>query len=275
MGAKLQPVIALSSAEAEYYGMVSGVQRALAIQSLLEEFNIPTKVIVRTDSMAAKQSVEKVGLLHVKHMAMRMLFLKDLQRAGVIVIEKIAGSMNPADMFTKPLSAPDFVKCKGRIPGIYWGDDENENDASKENEAEVQMIEMMETNPAEVYGKKAQFRDTLLNFASAVGECAKLALATVGALALARHQLCPVRRKSTREVQTQSQCTYTFLRGVQIPRFLPLDENRHGAFLKLVTLMFNAALWHSRRSVGIHASRQLRAKGHTLTVLGRYPQIAF
>ena len=82
--AKLQPVIALSSAEAEYYGMVSGVQRALAIQSLLEEFNIPTKVIVRTDSMAAKQSVEKVGLLHVKHMAMRMLFLKDLQRAGVI-----------------------------------------------------------------------------------------------------------------------------------------------------------------------------------------------
>ncbi len=115
-----------------------------------------------SDSTAAKQSVEKVGLLHVKHMAMRMLLLNDLQRAGVIVIERIAGSMNPADMLTKPLSAPDFVKCKGRIPGIYWGDDENENDASKENEAEVQMIEMMETNPAEVYGKKAQFRDTLL-----------------------------------------------------------------------------------------------------------------
>ncbi len=85
----------------------------MAIQSLLDEFNIPTRVIVKTDSMAAKQSVEKVGLLHVKHMAVRMLFLKDLQRAGVIAIEKIAGSMNPADMFTKPLRAPDFVKCKG------------------------------------------------------------------------------------------------------------------------------------------------------------------
>ncbi len=41
------------------------------------------------------------------------------------------------------------MKGKGRIPGICWGDDENENDASKENEAEVQMIEMTETNPAE------------------------------------------------------------------------------------------------------------------------------
>ena len=55
--------------------MVSGVQRALAVQSLLEEFNIPTKIIVRTGSLAAKQSVEKICLLHVKRMAMHMLFL--------------------------------------------------------------------------------------------------------------------------------------------------------------------------------------------------------
>ena len=94
------------------------------------------------------------------------------------------------------------------------------------------MIEMMETNPAEVYGKKAQFRDTLLNFASAVGECAKLALAFVGTLTLARHLLCPPRQKSSRDVATQSQCTYTALREVKNPRFLPLEENRQEAFLK-------------------------------------------
>ena len=120
------------------------------------------------------------------------------------------------------------------------------------------MIEMMETNPAEVYGKKAQFRDTLLNFASAVGECAKLALATVGTLALARHQLCPVRRKSTRGVQTQSQCTYTFFTWSADPTVLASGRESSWSFLehlKLVTLMFNAALWHSRRSVGIHESR--------------------
>ena len=66
------------------------------------------------------------------------------------------------------------------------------------------MIELMETNPAEIYGKKVQFRNTLQNFARAVGECAKLALATVGLLALARYFLYPGHRTMTREVQTQS-----------------------------------------------------------------------
>ena len=70
---KLQPVVALSAAEAEYYSIVTGVQRTLAVQALLSELNLKTRLVVRTDSSAAKQSIEKVGLLHVKHMSMRML----------------------------------------------------------------------------------------------------------------------------------------------------------------------------------------------------------
>ncbi len=109
---KLQPVVALSTAEAEYYSIVTGVERGMAIQGMLAEVNIQTKLIVRTDSLAAKQSVEKVGLLHVKHMSMRMMFLKDLQRSGSIEVEKILGTENPADMFTKPLNLKEFAMCK-------------------------------------------------------------------------------------------------------------------------------------------------------------------
>ncbi len=79
-----------------------------------------TKLIVKTDSAAAKQSVEKVGLLHVKHMSMRMLFLKDLQKAGCIEVVKVLGTENPADMFTKPLMADQFQQCRQRLPGISW-----------------------------------------------------------------------------------------------------------------------------------------------------------
>ncbi len=85
---KLQPVVALSTAEAEYYSMVGGVQRELAVQAMLTEINVKTRLIVKTDSAAVKQSVENVGLLHEKHMNMRMLFLKDLQKTGCVEIVK-------------------------------------------------------------------------------------------------------------------------------------------------------------------------------------------
>ncbi len=85
---------------------------------------------------------------------------------------------------------------------------------------------------AEIYSSKAQLLDAMLNFATWIGECAKLALAVPGALALARHIFCPHRPKSFRDVATQSQCTYTALRDVQHPRFLFLEENKQGAFLK-------------------------------------------
>ena len=81
---KLQPVVALSTAEAEYYSIAAGVQRTMAIQGLLKEFGIQVRLIIKTDSLAAKQSVEKVGLLHVKHMSMRMMFLKDYSGQAIL-----------------------------------------------------------------------------------------------------------------------------------------------------------------------------------------------
>ena len=94
----------------------------MAVQALLSELNLKKRLVVRTDSSAAKRSIEKVGLLHVKHMSMRMLFLKDLQKEGHIEIEKVLGTEieeNPADLFTKPLTPLQFTSCRAKIPGIY------------------------------------------------------------------------------------------------------------------------------------------------------------
>ena len=154
--------------------------------------------------------------------------MKDLQRAGVITIVKIAGASNPADMFTKALSAADFEKCKNRIPGIYWGDAEAIED-------EVQMIEIQQTNPMERHSITAQVVDNVMGFITWFGECARLVLACFGLLVILKRFVWQDRSVTTppnrRNVATQSQCTYTSTRGVEQPRFLLLEPKRQGAFL--------------------------------------------
>ena len=46
-------------------------------------------ITVYTDSSAAKASAEKPGLMHMKHMQLRELFLKQVVQHGLVVIEKV------------------------------------------------------------------------------------------------------------------------------------------------------------------------------------------
>ena len=48
-----QSVVALSSGEAEYYGMVKGGSVALGLQSVLKDFNIDCSITVKSDASAA------------------------------------------------------------------------------------------------------------------------------------------------------------------------------------------------------------------------------
>jgi hypothetical protein len=98
---KLQSTIALSSAEAEFMAMTKGVQEALALRTMLLEMGIDATIQVFTDSSAAKASAEKPGLMHIRHMQLKELFLKQIVQQGLIEIVKINTLYNPADMFTK------------------------------------------------------------------------------------------------------------------------------------------------------------------------------
>jgi hypothetical protein len=70
---------------------------------LLEELGLSVPLVCKTDSSAALQSSEKVGLLHVKHLSLRMHFLKEVVRAGLVSIVKVASVANLADSWTKPV----------------------------------------------------------------------------------------------------------------------------------------------------------------------------
>ena len=49
-----QAVLALSSGEAEYYGMVKGASIALGVQSMLRDLGVEVRIRLRTDASAVK-----------------------------------------------------------------------------------------------------------------------------------------------------------------------------------------------------------------------------
>ena len=73
--------------------------------SLLKEWGCQTQLIIHTDSNAAKQSVERLGVQRVKHLQLKDLFLEQLAHAGLVTIKKIPMCENVADLLTKPLSS--------------------------------------------------------------------------------------------------------------------------------------------------------------------------
>ena len=98
-------MLALSSAEAEYMAMIKGVHEALALRIILLEMNIESIIEIFTDSSAAKCSAEKPGLMHMRHMQLRELFLKQIVQQGMVIITKLGKQENPgghADESSEP-----------------------------------------------------------------------------------------------------------------------------------------------------------------------------
>ena len=96
-----QPVVALSSGEAEFYGMVKGSSNALGIKGTLDDMGVEVSIDVHTDSSAAKGIASRRGLGKVRHVELSELWLQDQVAKGRIQVHKIGGDENFADSFTK------------------------------------------------------------------------------------------------------------------------------------------------------------------------------
>ena len=96
-----QQVIAMSSGEAEYYGMVKGASNGLGIVAMLADLNINLTTNLNTDSSAAKGIASRRGLGKVRHIELCELWLQDQVARGKIVVNKIRGDDNFSDSLTK------------------------------------------------------------------------------------------------------------------------------------------------------------------------------
>ena len=96
-----QKTLALSSGEAELYGVVKGASEALGLQSLASDMGIDAPVQIKTDSSAAIGICTRTGIGRVRHLATGQLWVQEKIRNRSMRLFKHPGADNPGDICTK------------------------------------------------------------------------------------------------------------------------------------------------------------------------------
>ena len=80
--ARTQPVIALSSREAELGATVKGATEALGVAGMLDDFGLSVQIRLRSDATATIGIVPREGLGKVRHLATADLWIQQRARRG-------------------------------------------------------------------------------------------------------------------------------------------------------------------------------------------------
>ena len=96
-----QDAIALSSGESEFYGIVKAATQGLGAKGLFEDLGVTVEVQVNTDSNAAKSIASRRGAGKVRHIEVRELWVQDRVARGDLILRKVKGEDNLADILTK------------------------------------------------------------------------------------------------------------------------------------------------------------------------------
>jgi len=105
-----QAVIAQSSGEAEYYGLVKDSSTGIGLRNMMTDLGVDLGLTVKTDASAAKGIASRKGIGKVRHIEVSQLWLQDKVRIGEIEIVKVDGVDNAADALTKAVAAEDIAK---------------------------------------------------------------------------------------------------------------------------------------------------------------------
>lgn len=106
-----QPLETLSTAESEYVQATLACQEVIALRNLFAELGFPmdAPTVVYEDNKAAIDlSVNPCSRGRSKHIERRWHFVRQCNARKEIVLAKIAGELNPADLFTKALAFDKF-----------------------------------------------------------------------------------------------------------------------------------------------------------------------
>ena len=98
-----QSIQAQSSGESEFYGNVSGVSSGLLLQHVLGFLGLSLRLVLETDSAAARGVLNRVGVGRIRHLEVKTLWVQSLVDAKRLVVRASSGKVNPADIATKIL----------------------------------------------------------------------------------------------------------------------------------------------------------------------------
>ena len=108
-------MVARSSGEAEYFAAVKGAVEGMALQSMLADLGLKLTIEVHTDSSACRRICNRRGLGKLSHLDVALLWLQQHVQSGKIILRRIAGSANRADLFTKHLARGKITMRSGRL----------------------------------------------------------------------------------------------------------------------------------------------------------------
>ena len=222
----MQPCVALSTAESEYYALCSGAQEGLLTQQLMKELGMEIGLVLKTDSSAARQASEKIGALRQKHMQLHWHFLKELAHNKVLVIEKVPTAANMSDMLTKAVPKEILRRCI--LQAESWRMTMEKFDEEHE-EMEINLLMMWSDDKVLVrHGDKLVKED---NFWLMIMTMLTIIIGTIGYLYFkVKRYLARTNSPRTRTVATQSQTTYTALAHHATPRFTLVPDLLQGVF---------------------------------------------
>nr|GEU89796.1 retrovirus-related Pol polyprotein from transposon TNT 1-94 [Tanacetum cinerariifolium] len=109
----LQAITALSTTEAEYISTTEGVNEAIWLRGMVNEFGLPQEVLVVYCDNRSVVHLTKNKKFHfkTKHIEVRHHFVRDIVEKEEVIVDKIHTNDNLADMLTKALTPTKFKHC--------------------------------------------------------------------------------------------------------------------------------------------------------------------
>ena len=117
---KRQEAIALSSAEAEYYALTSGLSLGLYVKIVLEFMDFAVVATIASDSSAARGIARREGVGRVKHLSTRCLWAQQVFKRKLFNLAVVLGTENPADLGTKEMAGPKLKQLCGMVGLGVW-----------------------------------------------------------------------------------------------------------------------------------------------------------
>ena len=142
---RTQPAIALSSAEAEYYAVGTGIIEAQCIHHILSEIGTDVSINIHTDSTSGKSFCERLGVGRMKHIEIKYLFIQAMVKERQVVIKQINTLHNPGDIGTKHLPPSTLTYLMSIIKCTFSHNFKEESDHCDISKSEVKVVcEVME-----------------------------------------------------------------------------------------------------------------------------------
>ena len=125
---KMQPLIGLSTTEAEYIALSTALREVIAVMHLMQElkeegfavYHPTPKITCRTfedNQSCIEIATNHKTQPHTKHLSVRLHHFQSYLLSRAITIEHVSTKEQIADMFTKPLAQVQFYKLCNRLMG--------------------------------------------------------------------------------------------------------------------------------------------------------------